>query len=272
MKKVLSIIITLLFITNINILSQNRGGMFHKFGSSFMTAQQPSEPPGPVPLPAFVTTDGHTYGMYEAKAANITMDTEDPTRVLTLTDISGNNHPMTGMYGSIPYSVGPEWDAVNEELEFGVSTGHYILSTPSFTATSQITIYTVVRINNWVSDERIHQDIHNGGFYAALTSTQNDIVSYNGTWAFGCDNASTDVYGVLTVRFTGGDNSVMQWNKRTRGVGNNGNITNTMLSYGALNTPAEMSIKEIIVRMTTDSDSNIDAIQSYLMSKYNISN
>lgn len=34
MKKVLSIIITLLFITNINILSQNRGGMFHKFGSS----------------------------------------------------------------------------------------------------------------------------------------------------------------------------------------------------------------------------------------------
>jgi hypothetical protein len=29
MKKVLSIIITLLFITNINILSQNRGGMFH---------------------------------------------------------------------------------------------------------------------------------------------------------------------------------------------------------------------------------------------------
>lgn len=43
MKKVLSIIITLLFITNINILSQNRGGMFHKFGSSVLTANHITE-------------------------------------------------------------------------------------------------------------------------------------------------------------------------------------------------------------------------------------
>ena len=114
-------------------------------------------------------------------------------------------------------------------------------------------------------------DIGNTGFRASLTSTQNDIVSYNGTWAFGLENASTGVYGVLTARFTGGDNSVLQWNKRTRGIGNNGNRTNTMLSYGSLNSSADMSIKEIIIRMTTDSDSNMDAIQSYLMSKYNIS-
>jgi len=232
---------------------------------------EPQSPP--TTLPTFVTTDGYTYGRYEAKAANITMDTEEPTRVLTLADLSGSNHHMTGMYGSIQWSVGPEWDAVNEELEFGASTSSYILSTPSFTSTSQITIYTVVRINNWESDKAIHHDIDPRGFYAALTTTVNDIVSYNGTWAFGCDNASVGQYGVLTARFTGGDNSVLQWNKRTRGIGNNGNLAHTLFSYGGLNgSSANMSIKEIIIRMTSDSDSNMDAIQSYLMSKYNISN
>lgn len=269
MKRLISILIGFTLVISVNAQFQNSSTVFLRTGSSFTTAQQPTTPPGPVPLPAFVTTDGHTFGMYEAKAANITMD-ED--RVLTLTDISGNNHPMTGMYGTIHYSIGPEWDAVNEELDFGTSTGHYILTTPTFTATSQITIYTVVRINNWVENDKIHLDISNGGFYASLTATQNDIVSYNGRWAFGLDNASTGVYGVLTARFTGGTTSVLQWNKRTRGIGDNGDRTNTSLSYGNLNTPAEMSIKEIIIRMTADSDSNIDAIQSYLMSKYNISN
>ena len=167
-----------------------------------------------------------------------------------------------------------EWD-VNEELEL-VLYSSYILSTPSFTSTSQITIYTVVRINNWESNKEIHHDIDPRGFYAALTTTVNDtnrIVSYNGTWAFGCDNASVGQYGVLTARFTGGDNSVLQWNKRTRGIGNNGNLAHTLFLYGGPNgSSANMSIKEIIIRMTSDSDSNMDAIQSYLMSKYNISN
>ena len=110
MKRITTILIRLALVISVSAQFQNSGGMFLRTGSSFMTAQQPSEPPGPVPPPAFLTSDGYTFSWLVADAANITLS---GTKITALADIGPNNNDWVG--NGIP---GPQWDNTNSEIDF----------------------------------------------------------------------------------------------------------------------------------------------------------
>lgn len=224
-------------------------------------------PQGEITAPAFLTTDGNTYGWYEAKADHIT---QANGRVRTWDDISGNNHHLTSwMYYNA--AVGPVWDNVAEEMDFFSGDGACMIRTPEYDEIDVMTVYVVLRIDDSNEARDIFSEYEMTTFRVTQGGTETALTIYNGVWGNSIDNISLNEYGLLVARFTTGSTSMIQWNKRDRLVDNFGTNSSVQLNFGSTVQIPTMSMKEIIIRHAADSDANISNIQDYLMNKYNIS-
>jgi hypothetical protein len=210
-------------------------------------------------VPAFLNSDGYTFTWVEAQATNLTLN---GTQVTAINDKGPNNHDWTGQG-----TPGTQWDSANEELDFtyGSAAGLSVSSAPT---TMPVTVYMVVRLADWADGHAI--------FYFSIPNTRisqggstPEMLLFAGQYNL---FEATDLgsYGIITATINGA-NSSLQWNDDTPVTGNAG--TNTLdntyyIGYDADN--ANMSIKEVIVRNTTESAQNKTDVKAYLYSKYSI--
>lgn len=259
MKRITTILIGLALVISVNAQFQNSGGMFLRTGSSFMTAQQPSEPPGPVPPPAFLTSDGYTFSWLVADAANITLS---GTKITALADIGPNNNDWVG--NGIP---GPQWDNTNSEIDFTNGDDAQLKVSTDLTSTP-ITVYIVIALTGTADGREIF-------FFNDPSITRCYILQgaslnlYAGSWGCSVITDTDGTYGLITATLNGAS-SYLQWNDNTPNTGNVGSNAPRMLSIGYWTGNANMSIKELIIRSVAETTQNMNSVKQYLNSKYSL--
>jgi len=210
-------------------------------------------------VPAFLNSDGYTFTWIEALATNLTLN---GTQVTSINDKGPNNHDWTGQG-----TPGTQWDSANEELDFtyGSAAGLSVSSAPT---TMPVTVYMVVRLEDWADGGAI--------FYFSVPNAKicqggntPDILLFAGQHnLFEATDLAT--YGVITATINGATSSI-QWNDDTPVTGNAGTNTLDSTYYIGYHTDnANMSIKEVIVRSTNDSAQNRTDVKAYLYDKYSI--
>lgn len=237
-------------------LQDSAGNALANFSNRAVTNYIAAPEAGP---PSFLTSDGYTFTWVEAKATNLTLS---GTQVTAINDKGPNNHDWTGQG-----TPGTQWDSANEELDFtnGSAAGLFVSSAPT---TMPVTVYMVVRLADWADGHAL--------FYFSLPNTRinqggstPEVLLFAGQYNL-FEATDLNAYGIITATINGANSSI-QWNDDTPVTGNAG--TNTLdgtyyIGYDADN--ANMSIKEVIVRNTTESAQNITAVKAYLYSKYSI--
>lgn len=262
MKRITTILIGLALVISVNAQFQNSGGMFLRTGSSFMTAQQPSEPPGPVPPPAFLTSDGYTFSWLVADTANITLS---GTKITALADIGPNNNDWVG--NGIP---GPQWDNTNSEIDFTNGDNAQLKVSTDLTSTP-ITVYIVIALTGTAEGREIFffNDPSITRCYILQGASLNELILYAGSWGYSVITDTDGTYGLITATLNGAS-SYLQWNDNTPITGNFGSNAPRMLSIGYWTGNANMSIKELIIRSVAETTQNMNSVKQYLNSKYSL--
>ena len=254
MKKLLLLITALFLLVSVD-------GQILRY-SNYTAPTPPEEPASNAP--SFLTSDGDTeLWLIASEESTITKDGSN--LVNEWRDYLGSARKVVNTDENSMYY--PLWTAGGVSFDGSVQ---YL--TGAFTLTQPETVYIVFTLETYATWRYIFDGI-TGDVGALLTETTNNVWNaYAGTVSSGKTLSLNTAY-VAAITFNGAS-SVYQINDDTPITGNFGSSNMGGLTLGrtmgSAGTNADVVIKEVIVRSASDSETNRNAVVTYLINEYSI--
>lgn len=209
-----------------------------------------------------IFSDGNTKGWYIADTDNFT--TIGDTVISQWDDVSGNaNHLLQSTSANRPHYTSEYviFDGIDDYMDV------------SFTLEQPTTVYVVVMVDNWGNSEAIFDGATSAGglLYAHTTSLKYQAYAGSGLDDITIPGIEDDV--VFSVIFNGASsrssvNGGVSTSSGNAGAGDMDGLT--VGSWGNQTNYSTISVREIIIRSTADSESNETNILGYLNDTYTI--
>lgn len=214
-------------------------------------------------VPSYLT-DSDARAWYDASDASTITINEYGVAVWADKSGQGNDlhfHPIS------PSSV-PQYS--NGEVVF--DGGDDFLLTDVYSLDFPITVYLLVNMDSYSSGDALMDGttVYNGSLQQAGASPT--IRLYSGGNVITTTDLPLDTYGIITILWIASpDNSSLQINRETAVTGNVGTNTapdGTVLgAFADGSAPSNIKVKQLIIRVGSDSQETQDAIYNYLLTK-----